>query len=98
VDGSVGISLEYWKGARQVLEFEVTVNYCLWHTRVHRVKIDNNNPEELAEFHEAPNDFCGDENLTDEYEGDVMNGTWEEVVKEINPLVQIVEALNDDSE
>ena len=75
-------------------QFEVTVSYCLWHTEVYKVEVSND-PEELAEFHESPYDICHKGNRTDAYDGDVMNDTWKETVKEINPLDRIVEALND---
>lgn len=76
-----------------MLEFEVTIEYCLWHTEVYKVEVDNNDPEQLAEFHESPYDLCHKGNRTNKWDGDVANGSWQETVKEISPLDRIVQAL-----
>lgn len=73
-------------------KFRVTLNYCIWKTHVYELDIK---PDEVEEFREDPCDFYTDKDEVEEWDGDVMNGTWEEVVEEISPLDQIVKALTE---
>jgi hypothetical protein len=68
----------------------ITLNYCLWHTEVYEVDID---AEDLEAFDEDPIEFVCDENKVDGWTGDVMNGTWETNVEDINVLDHMVGEL-----
>jgi len=73
-------------------EYEVTISYQIQVTEVFRVEVNKSDPDELAEFLESPYDICHPGNRTDKWEGDVVDGSWHERVRETCVLDRIVEA------
>ena len=77
-------------------KFRVTINYSIQMTEIHEVEFGSEETEELAEFHDGcADDYCGEHTLLGKIEGDCVNGSWNTHIEEINPLDQIVAALEE---
>jgi len=74
-------------------KYKVTVSYYVHRTHIYEFDTEGWSEEEVQDFLDSPTERTCDDNQVEEWDGDVLDGSWEEEVEEIPVLDRIVEAL-----